>query len=78
MKCASASCHAANTLLARYSTFPARTKIIQRPQRLIDRHIRIGPMDVINIDPLGLQPFERLLDFPHDVPARVPRIIDRR
>ena len=48
---------------------PLPDQIIQRPQRLIDRRIGIRPMNVIDVDPLGLEPPKRLLDFPHDMPA---------
>src|SRR5260370_40161289 len=37
-------------------------EIVQCPQRLLDRRVRIGTMEIVDVDPLGLEPLEARLD----------------
>ncbi len=38
-------------------------KVIERPRRLLERHGFVGPMHLINVDDIGLQPAQRILEL---------------
>jgi hypothetical protein len=41
-------------------------EVRQRGQRLLDLHVRIVAVDLIEVDPVGVQPPQGVLDRPHD------------
>ena len=45
-------------------------EIVERAQRLLDRGERVGPVDLVEVEPVGLQPLQARLDGGHDVAAR--------
>ena len=51
-------------------TFPDFTRSSQRAQRFLDRRFRIGPVQLIEIDPIGVEPSQARFDRLHDVAAR--------
>ena len=54
---------------------PGPDQVIERPQRLLERRHRIEPMDLVEIDVVGLETPEAPLNLLHDVPARAVRIV---
>ena len=51
-------------------TLPGFHQIVERAQRLLDRRCRIGPVQLIEIDPVGLEPPQAGLDRLHDIAPR--------
>src|SRR5262249_59574890 len=45
-------------------------EIVERAQRLLDRSERVDEVILVEIDPVGLEPFQARLDRAHDVAAR--------
>ena len=43
-------------------TLPSRHQIVERAQGLLDRRVRIGTVDLIEVDPVGAQPLQARLD----------------
>jgi len=48
-------------------------ELVQRGQRLLDRRDRIGEVELVQVDPVGLEPPERCLDGDTDVAAGAAR-----
>jgi hypothetical protein len=46
-------------------------EVAQRPQRLVDVGVRLGAVDLVEVDPIGLQPPQRVLDLGDDPAPRV-------
>jgi hypothetical protein len=44
-------------------------QLAEYPRRLLDGHQGIRPVDVIHVDPIRLQPAERVLHFPPNSPG---------
>ena len=51
-------------------TLPSRTRSSSAPQRLLDRRRGIGPVQLIEVDPVGAQPLRLASTARHDVAAR--------
>jgi hypothetical protein len=49
--------------------FAGYEQILHRAGALFHRHVRIGPMHLIKIDDIGLQPAQRIVDFLQDAAA---------
>ena len=47
-------------------------EIVERAQRLLDRRQRVGAVELVEVDPVGLEPPQAVLDRLHDV-ARASR-----
>ena len=45
-------------------------QIVERAHGLLDRRLRIGPVHLVEIDPVGAQPLQARLDGPHDIGPR--------
>ena len=37
-------------------TLPAATSALQRPERLLDRHVVVGPVQLVEVDAVGAEP----------------------
>ena len=48
----------------------AGDEVVERPQRLVDRRHRVGAVQLVEIDMIGLQPLQAAIDRVHDVAAR--------
>src|ERR1035441_3869749 len=51
------------------ANLPLAHKIVERPQRLLERRVAVPSMYLVQIDVIGLQPSETALHFAHDVHA---------
>ncbi len=47
-------------------------------QRLVDRHVEVGSVQLVQVDAVGLQAAQRLFAGPHDVQPRVATIVGSR
>src|SRR6266852_6436893 len=54
---------------------PLAHKIVERPQSLLQRCVAIPSMHLVEIDVIGLQPPETVLNFAHDVHAGCPAMV---
>ena len=50
-------------------------QIVEGPQRLLERRLRIGRVRLVEVDVVGLQPAQAILDGLEDVPARQPLVV---
>ena len=50
-------------------------QIVQRPQRLLDGDGRVGPVQLIEVNTVGLEPAQTALDLCHDVVAAVATVV---
>ena len=48
-------------------------QVIEGPERFVDRNRRLGTMDLVEVDPVGLQPPEARLAFRNDVRRVFPK-----
>ncbi len=58
-----------------YLTLPWETRSSRRPQRLLERCDGVGCVDLIEVDVVSMQTFERLLDTVHNVAARGANVV---
>jgi hypothetical protein len=49
---------------------PLADEIVERAQRFLDWRFRVGPMQLIEVDPIRLEPFEARLDSRHHIASR--------
>ena len=49
---------------------PLAHHVVERPQRLLERRVAVPSVHLVQVDVVGLQPFEAALHFAHDVHAR--------
>ena len=54
---------------------PLADEIVERAQGLVDRRDRVGAVDLVEVDVVGLQPLEAGLDRVHDVAARGAAVV---
>jgi hypothetical protein len=47
----------------------------QRAERLLDVGVRIGTVDLVEVDPVGAEPAQGVLDGAHDPAARVAPLV---
>ena len=50
-------------------------EVAQRPKRLLDVGVRIGAVDLVEVDPVGVQASQRVLDLGDDSSARVAPVV---
>src|SRR5262245_23772261 len=52
---------------------PGAHEVVEGPERLLDRSQRIGPVELVEVDPVGAEAAEAVLDRGHDpAPRRAP------
>jgi hypothetical protein len=70
---ASAVCQAAEVRVTQVAHLALADEVIEGGKRLLYRSCRIGPVDLIQVDPVGAQPAQGVLHRPPDVAARSTR-----
>ena len=54
---------------------PGAHEVGQRAERLVDVGVLLGPVDLVQVDPVGAEPAQAVLDFAHDPAARVAELV---
>jgi hypothetical protein len=60
---------------AHVADLPLMHEVGERAQRFFDVGVRVGAMDLVEVDPVGVQPPQRILDGAHDPTPRVAPLV---
>ena len=71
MKYASVSCHARERAAADVAHLAGADQVVERAQGLVDRDVGLGAVDLVEVDPVGLEAAQRRFALLDDVAARV-------
>ena len=72
---AAQSCQAGEHRGAEIADLALASEVVQRPQRLLQRRRGVGPVQLIEVEMIGLEPAQASLDLRHDVVAAAPPVI---